>query len=92
MTGGCCRYRCGNLADIHGEVSDALHVGADPGRRHECSEIERDRLMQGDEGEAAIVDFHLEIVDAGIAGNDVSQQLGVALDKAAHGSAQMIFR
>ncbi len=48
--------------------------------------------MQGDESEAAIVDFHLEIVDAGIAGDDVSQQLVVALDKAPHGSAQVIFR
>ena len=48
--------------------------------------------MQRDEGEAAIVDFYLEIVDTGIGGNDVGQQLVVALDKAAHGSAQMIFR
>ena len=55
-------------------------------------EIERDRLMQGDEREAAIVDLHLEIVDAGIAGNDVGRQPAVPLDKASHGRAQMIFR
>ena len=48
--------------------------------------------MQGDEGEAAIVDLQLEVIDTRIAGNDVSQQLLVAIDKAAHGSAQMIFR
>ena len=82
----------GNLADIHGEVSDAFQVGADPRRRHEHSEIERDRLMQGDESEAPVVDFHLQIVDAGIGGNNISQQLVVAFDKAPHGPAQMIFR
>ncbi len=48
--------------------------------------------MQGDEGEAPVVDFHLQIVDPEIGGNNISQQLVVAFDKAPHGPAQMIFR
>ena len=63
------------LADVDGEVSDALQVGADPERRHDGSQIDRDRLVQRDEREASIVDFDLEIVDARIAGNDVGERL-----------------
>ena len=33
-----------------------------------------------------------KLVDTGITGNDVGQQLGVAIDEAAHGPAQKVLR
>ena len=52
------------LADIDGEVADALQIGVDLDHRHDGSQIDRHGLVQGKERETSIVDFDLQIVDA----------------------------
>ena len=79
------------LADIDGEVADALQVGVDLERRDDRSQIDRDRLIQRDEREASLVDFDLKVVDARIAANHVSQRLVVSFDEAPHRRAQALF-
>ena len=48
------------LGDIDREIADALQIAVDLDRRHNDAQIDRHRLVQGQQLEAAIVDLDLQ--------------------------------
>lgn len=79
------------LADIDREISHALQVRINPERRNDGAQIDGNGLMQRDERKTSMVDVHVQLVDAGIAGNDLGDQLLVSIDDGLHGDAQALF-
>ena len=52
--------------------------------------VDGHRLAQRQQLEAAVVDFDMELVQHVVAGNDVGEDTGIALDEAADGHADAL--
>ena len=76
------------LGDVHGEIADALEIGVDLDRSHHGAQIRGDRLVQGQELQAPIVDLDVQSVEGSSPcstrsiGREVA--FGQPLDGAAH--------
>ena len=78
FTGGCATYRLAASAILTAKVSDAFQIAVDLEPRDDHSQIDRHRLMQRQQFEAAVVDLHVQRVDFLVAVDDVSNR---ALDR-----------
>jgi hypothetical protein len=67
------------LADVLGEVADALEVVGDPQRAHDLPQIDRHGLPAGDGQHGLFLDFLLQRIDAGIGGDGPLREVGIAV-------------
>ena len=69
----------GALADVLGEIADALEVVGDAQRAHDLAQIDRHRLAARDGEHRLVLDLALQGVDAGVALDHAPGALDVAL-------------
>ena len=78
------------LADVHGEVTDALEVGGDLERRGDEPEISRRRLMQREQLDAEVVDLDVQAVDRMVTLDGGPGQRLVAFDQRPGGVGDLL--
>ena len=83
-------YAAYSLGDIDGEVTDALEVGIDLDGGDDRAQVDRHRLVQRQELEAAAVDLDVQLVDRRVAGQHAVDDGRVALDESADGRADAV--
>ena len=76
------------FGDVHRQIADPLEVGVDLDRRDDDAQVDRHRLLQGQELEGAIVDAHLAGVDVAVADRHLVERVQVADGEAADGLGQ----
>ena len=69
-------------------VAHALQVVGDLERGGEHAEVARHGLLEGEQVDALLLDFHLHVVDGAVVGDDLAGLVGVALQERLHGQAQ----
>ena len=74
------------LTDIGALVGDAFHIGNDFQCRRDGAQIPRQRLLQGDQVHATLLDAFFHRVDLQIVRKNRARQSGVCLFQAADGS------
>ena len=84
LTGGCMQVALAGLGDVHRQVADPLQVGVDLHGRDDDAQVGGHRLMQGQQLEAAIVHFHVQVVDRLVAGQHGVERRVVAVHHPAH--------
>ncbi len=70
------------LGNVDGEVADALQVGVDLHGGDDRAQVDRHRLVERQQREAAVVDLDVQRVQRTIAGQDARDQVAVAVDQA----------
>ncbi len=78
------------LRDVDGEIADALEVGVDLDGGDDGAKIDRHRLIEGQQCEAAAVDLDMELVDRRVAGEHVLHDRGVARDQPLDGGPHAV--
>ena len=78
------------FGDVDREVADALEIRVDLDRRHDRAKVDRHRLVQREQLEAAVVDLDVELIDRLIPREDAVHARGVALDERPHRRADAI--
>ena len=73
--------RDGLPRDVHRQVADPLQIVIDLHRRHDEPQIDGHRLVQGEDFQAFLLDFHLALVDVVVALLDAVGQIGVAVQQ-----------
>ena len=71
----------GSLAGVNGHVADPFEIGGDFQTRRDEAQILSCRLMQGEQTNAQIVDFHVQTIYFVVALDDDLRQLGIAVDQ-----------
>ena len=66
------------LADVLGEVADALHVAGDADGRDGLAQVDRHRLAPGDGQDGLLLDLALQDVEARVGGDHRLGQRAVA--------------
>ncbi len=69
------------LGDVDGHVADPLQVAVDLDGRRDEAQIPGGGLPQGQEADALLLDLHVELVDLGIALDDLPGQFRVSLQE-----------
>ena len=80
------------LGDVDGQIAHAFEIGVDLDRRDDRPQVDGHRLVQGEQLEAAVVDFDVQAVDRVVADEHAFDQLQVALDEGAYGEPDAVFR
>ena len=71
--------RC--LGDVDGEVAHTLEVGVDLYRRDDGAKVDRHRLVEREQREAAVVDLDVQRVERAVRGQHARNQIAVAIDE-----------
>ena len=78
------------LGDVDGEVADALEVGVDLHRGQHGPQIDRDRLVQRQQLDAALVDLDVQVVEWLVARLHARREVGVALHQRGRHQAHLL--
>ena len=84
LTGAMLQVALAGFADVDGQVADALEVGVDLDGGDDHAQVGGHRLVQRQQLEAAIVHFHVEVVDRLVARQHRVERGVVAVHQAAH--------
>ena len=69
------------LGDVDGEIADAFEVGVDLDGGDDRAQVDRHRLIERQQREAAVVDLDVERVQRTVARQDARDQIAIAVDQ-----------
>jgi hypothetical protein len=70
------------LGDVDRQIADALEIGVDLDRRQDDAQVDRHRLVQRQQLDAAAVDLDVQLVDRRVAGEHLVDERPIAVDEA----------